>query len=756
MNKNKEGTINTKLFLTYFVDTIYSYLHVRVKAEVIRKSKFNDNSVKESLYIIIEKLYEKFILKEVLEINGRKETKDSLKNLVLSTLLKKFSFPLLCFYSKSYEEYTSRELLLIIAWSLSFLNVFSKVTEIKSKKNEKKEKEQQQQQEGQGEQKKQEKQQKSNINQRITSSSTSSSSTTYPSTFILNRFPPQTIAQHIFTQDTSMNYYSTTLTDPLYPLKENTSNLKDKFYSIQYLNQQIKYQLRSIYTLQQTRCKILYQFQKQQLDSNGSLTSSSSSFPLPSVSYYQYFIKKKIKNRSSVSTSSSTSNIHPFLKELLISNGLSTESASHSRKITIHSMNSFLYEKEEGLKEETLFHLQQDIEQFDQLVIQYTKEYYLWKWMSSVFNEYKKEQRNHYHQHHHHLRRNNYQIQNKKKILMNLLDQVQQFKSFFKENILITFKKESKIPASQKIKPFSPQFQYQYLSCQSSDPQTIAFYPSFLNYSTFENTLQNSLSSSFLSPKNSIKEEVVVEDNQKEKNHTLSTSTLKINFTHPIFNDSTKVKSVILHPTIYYQYLPSSTSLSSSSTSSSSVSSFSNFENSSQLKSKLKIKPNQKLNTISSSSLNETYPLSSLYESSSTTNDPSSIKKKISLPNLNTSSSSSSILTLTTEKTPPQKASLKTNEKKYLFIEKEKEKEKREENEEEEEKEEDDDDNLYLYHITQGIEEDQQTLKKLEKKVHLLRKENQDALYQLFHKRMTKNPSPTDSSIDLQHIKIIL
>jgi len=54
MDKNKAIVVNTKLILTYFVNTIFNFLNEDVKAEVIRKSKFNDSSVvKLSIYIYL-------------------------------------------------------------------------------------------------------------------------------------------------------------------------------------------------------------------------------------------------------------------------------------------------------------------------------------------------------------------------------------------------------------------------------------------------------------------------------------------------------------------------------------------------------------------------------------------------------------------------------------------------------------------------------------------------------------------------------
>jgi len=57
MSKNKEVVVNAKLILTYFVDTIHSYLHENVKAEVIRKSKFNDSSVVNIFIYFKNKIY---------------------------------------------------------------------------------------------------------------------------------------------------------------------------------------------------------------------------------------------------------------------------------------------------------------------------------------------------------------------------------------------------------------------------------------------------------------------------------------------------------------------------------------------------------------------------------------------------------------------------------------------------------------------------------------------------------------------------
>jgi len=43
MNKEKE-VVNIKYILAYFVDTIRIYLNENIKAELIRKSKFNEDS----------------------------------------------------------------------------------------------------------------------------------------------------------------------------------------------------------------------------------------------------------------------------------------------------------------------------------------------------------------------------------------------------------------------------------------------------------------------------------------------------------------------------------------------------------------------------------------------------------------------------------------------------------------------------------------------------------------------------------------
>ncbi|OUM57743.1 hypothetical protein PIROE2DRAFT_17175, partial [Piromyces sp. E2] len=251
------------------------------------------------------------------------------------------------------------------------------------------------------------------------------------SSLILQRYPPQGIAHHLFTSAD----IPTSSSQPLTITMNVGKNIKlnDKIKYIQFLNQQLKYQIRSIHLIQQTRCKLLYQFQKQQFDSNESSSISSS--------YYQYFIKKKNRNVSS-------SKFDSLFKELLILTGLSTEFASHSRKISLHSMNSFLYEVEPSVKEETLERLQKDIGQFNHLTDHYTKEYYLWKWM----------------------------------VLLNLFDQVQQFKIFFKEHILITFKNESRIPP---VKPFIPQFQIQSLS-SSHRLDASCICQSFLNYPTLD------------------------------------------------------------------------------------------------------------------------------------------------------------------------------------------------------------------------------------------------------------------------------
>ena len=299
-------------------------------------------------------------------------------------------------------------------------------------------------------------------------------------------------------------------------------------------------------------------------------------------------------------------------------------------------------------------------------------------------------------------RKNSYLLQNKKEVLMNLLDQVQQFKSFFKENILITFKNESSTPS---VKSFVPQLQDQYLSTFHRLDSSNSFY-SFLNYPSLE----------------------IDKNYPGNNNSTSSSSTFKINIIHPIFNDYTKATPIPIRSTLYYQYLPPSSKPT--------------------LKSKLKSKSNQNLTISSSSSSSSssypTLPFSNSIGESYLPSQPSipsssQIKKElrptISLPNLN---SSSSVLTVT--------SSTKTlkNENRHPSLE-----------EDSSEKEED---GILLCSITQGIEEGQQTLKKLQKKVNLLRKENQDLLDNIFAKRMAKeHPSIKNntSSLSLQQIKII-
>jgi len=52
MNKEKE-VVNIKYILAYFVDTIRIYLNENIKAELIRKSKFNEDSAVRIIYIYI-------------------------------------------------------------------------------------------------------------------------------------------------------------------------------------------------------------------------------------------------------------------------------------------------------------------------------------------------------------------------------------------------------------------------------------------------------------------------------------------------------------------------------------------------------------------------------------------------------------------------------------------------------------------------------------------------------------------------------
>jgi len=72
----------------------------------------------------------------------------------------------------SYIIDNKRELLLIIGWSFSFLNVFSELTETSSK----------------------EKERPCNSEQRLNQHQSLSTS----SLFVLNRYPPQGISQHLF------------------------------------------------------------------------------------------------------------------------------------------------------------------------------------------------------------------------------------------------------------------------------------------------------------------------------------------------------------------------------------------------------------------------------------------------------------------------------------------------------------------------------------------------------------------------------
>ncbi|KAL6599263.1 hypothetical protein U3516DRAFT_670501 [Neocallimastix sp. 'constans'] len=169
-------------------------------------------------------------------------------------------------------------------------------------------------------------------------------------------------------------------------------------------------------------------------------------------------------------------------------------------------MNSFLYEEEPTLIEETLQLLNKDISLFDYLYNHYTKEYYLWKWMSSVFTEYKKEQQNYQ-------RKNDInQIQNKKTTFAKLYSQFQLFQSFFKENILNSLKLTPPSPSSF-IPSWIPQFQkndnnpiyslyYQYLPLLKSNLNIINNTGTTPNATTLEKIKVKELHSTFSSGKN--------------------------------------------------------------------------------------------------------------------------------------------------------------------------------------------------------------------------------------------------------------
>ncbi|OUM57744.1 hypothetical protein PIROE2DRAFT_17176, partial [Piromyces sp. E2] len=208
-------------------------------------------------------------------------------------------------------------------------------------------------------------------------------------------------------------------------------------------------------------------------------------------------------------------------------------------------------------------------------------------------------------------------------------------------------------------------------------------------------------------------------ENRSNSYSSTHLSTLKVNLIHPIFNPYTRAKPTILRNTLYYQYLPPPSTNPTQTP-----------------KSKITSKLNQPFDNTSSSStsnsIHDSYIPLIPSVNSSTTQIKKELHPTVSLPNLNTSSSS--ILTAFSSTTAKAKKDEDLPEKVV------------EEND------------ILLYPITQGIEEDQQTLKKLQKKVNLLRKENQDLLNTILTKRMSKERHGMEnaSSLSLHQIKIIL
>jgi len=679
MNKNKAIVVNTKLILTYFVNSICNFLNEDVKAEVIRKSKFNDSSVKEPIYILIEKFQRKVIPEFNLQKSDNIENEVKLKTQIIHFVLKKFTFPILSFYSKSYEQYTSRELLLILSWGFLCLNIFSNIQQKKLKKD------------------------KEGENDEVQNHH-----------FIMHRYPPQDIAHHLFINTSEYNSHDMNKTDNNISQKSQNLDLKNKIQFILLKKQKLKYQLRSIHSLQQTRCKLFYHFQKQQLEFHPSVISPSSSFTV----YYQNFIKKKIKNIPNTDLNQ--------LKELLIASGLSSETPSHTRKLLVHSMNSFLYDIEPDLKDGTVQKLQEDIGIFDNLIENYTKEYYLWKWMSSVFNEYKKEQMNE------NLRINHHQLQNKKVTMMKLYQQIQQFKLFFKENILISFK----TPLIDTVQPFTFQFQNNFLNESiGSKSSTLSFINNYILNINIPNNLNNLIddvnnNKDNNNNNNNDSDNSNNHDHQINLNSSSSTSNLKINLVHPVYN-TINISQPLTH-NIYYQYLPIPSKYKSKFKSNSSLSN----------------QPQQQ--HIPSLKLEESFH--------STRQSTSSLSKKelqhsISLPNLVSSS-----LTATTTSNLSDHSNLKHNivtmdsSSNNHLNSSDRDNHKKDEGEREEVEVEDE---ISLYSIKTAIEQDQQTLKKLQKKVSVLRKENQDLLDKILEKRKAKEQKNTSTKLNSKYLNIL-
>jgi len=312
---------------------------------------------------------------------------------------------------------------------------------------------------------------------------------------------------------------------------------------------------------------------------------------------------------------------------------------------------------------------------------------------------------------------------------MKLHQQIQQFKSFFKENILISFK----IPLKDTVQPFSFQFQNNFPNESIySKPYTLSFLnnhllnfniPNNLNNLINDNVNNNNNNNDYNDTYNSKKY------NQQINLNSSSTSNLKINMIHPIYN--TINNSQPLTPTIYYQYLPL------------------------PLKYKSKIKSNSSLpdqqQHIPSLKLDESFH--------STRKSASSFSKKelqhsISLPNL-VSSSSTTAITSNLSDHLNLKHNIVTMDSNNHLNSYDKNNHKKDEGEEEDE--------ISLYSIKTVIEHDQQTLKKLQRKVSVLRKENQDLLDKIFAKRKAKEQKNTNTKLNskslnfltLQQIKII-
>jgi len=292
---------------------------------------------------------------------------------------------------------------------------------------------------------------------------------------------------------------------------------------------------------------------------------------------------------------------------------------------------------------------------------------------------------------------------------MKLFQQVQQFKLFFKNNILIYFKTSV---AVDTVQPFTLQLQNNFSNISNnSKPNNLSFLnnhnlninlPTNLNNlinNDYDNTNYNYTSNK--NNDNDYNETVNEKINHQQQN-------LKINMIHPIY--STIADSNHLTSNIYYQYLPI------------------------PLKSKSKYKSNSSLPDKQSH----------IHSSAS----KKELQHSISLPNLMTSSLTTG--TTTTTSTDLSNYSNLKHQNSYDLNDRKKEDEHGDE--------------ISLCSIKTIIEQNQHTLKKLQKKVITLQKENQDLLNKILTKRKAKEQNNSNTELiskslniqlSLQQIKII-